>query len=312
MNRGRAGEPRVPNFFIIGAAKSGTTALRHYMGQDPRVYFSEPKEPWFFQLEYERGLDWYWSTYFSGWDGEPVVGESANKLLPGYVAARVHESAPGARLIALLRAPVERAYSHWWMYVSRGIETLSFEDAVRDNLRRLERGESMDGVDAEAKLREYVEGVRRGRIPFRIYLDYGYYADHLARYMALFPREQLRVVDFDLLRADPARVTREALGFAGLQPGERDADFSPQNTARETRQMRVFHDVLALAQRTGASRLVPRAAKNGLRRLLARKSEIPQLDPRISAWLADHYRPHDLRLSELLGDACPAWARKAG
>lgn len=300
---------RTPDFFIIGAAKSGTSALYSYMARHPDVYLSEPKEPRFFQLEYERGLDWYWSTYFKGWRGERIVGEAANKLTPGYVAARVHASVPHARLIALLREPVARAYSHWWMYVTRGIEPLSFEDAIARNLKHLERGEGLEGPGAEDRLREHAHHLDRGRLVFRVYLDFGYYADHLEHILALFPREQLRVIDSDALRTDPAAVTRRMLGFVGADPELALGELEPKNSAKALRQLPVFTRVRGWALRSGAAQLVPAAGKAGLRRLLSVPAEVPRIDEAVARRLRDHYAPSNRRLADLLGDEAPAWIR---
>jgi hypothetical protein len=75
---------RRPTFLILGGAKCGTSSIRYYMDQHPEVFFSTPKEPIFFEAEYERGLDFYWQKYFQGWNGECAVGEARvyNLYLP--------------------------------------------------------------------------------------------------------------------------------------------------------------------------------------------------------------------------------------
>jgi hypothetical protein len=104
--------PRRPNFFILGSAKCGSTTLYEHLGQHPDVFFSTPKEPIFFEAEYEKGFDYYWDTYFAAWDGQAAIGEARhrNLFLP-YVAPRVHAACPDARLIVIVRNPVDRAYS---------------------------------------------------------------------------------------------------------------------------------------------------------------------------------------------------------
>src|SRR3972149_6925354 len=135
-----------PNFLVLGAAKAGTTSLCHYLAQHPDVFIPEVKEPIFFDAEYERGLDYYWKKYFSRWSGQPAVGEGRvfNLYLP-FVPPRIRESIPGAKLIAVLRNPVERAYSHWWHRFSYRDEILPFHEAIRENLSRIARGILFEG-----------------------------------------------------------------------------------------------------------------------------------------------------------------------
>ena len=61
-----------PTFFLLGASKAGTTSLHYYLAQHPGILMSDPKEPAYFRLEYERGADWYWRTYFRRYAGQRV------------------------------------------------------------------------------------------------------------------------------------------------------------------------------------------------------------------------------------------------
>src|SRR5919106_2306555 len=106
-------QPRLPNFFIAGTMRSGTTSLTRYFDDHPQVYLAPTKEIHFFDLKYERGLDWY-GTHFSGANGAPAVGEAT----PSYVylrdaVDRMAATVPDARIVVTLRNPVDRAYSHF-------------------------------------------------------------------------------------------------------------------------------------------------------------------------------------------------------
>ena len=138
------------NFFILGAARSGTTSLYQYLARHPDVLMSTPKEPVFFEAEYENGLAYYRDRYFKGWNGEPALGEArpANLLL-SYVAPRIRESFPDAKLVAILRNPVDRAYSHWWVKYCDGIEKRAFVAAVEENLARIASGVRFEGQEGE-------------------------------------------------------------------------------------------------------------------------------------------------------------------
>ena len=111
---------------------------------------SDPKEPAYFRLEYERGADWYWRTALRRYAGERAAGDGApqNLHLP-FVAARIAATAPEARLLVLCRHPVERAVSAWRHNVRLGIEPLPFGAAVEKNLRRrsrVRRSKAIEGV----------------------------------------------------------------------------------------------------------------------------------------------------------------------
>jgi hypothetical protein len=95
-----AEQQRLPSFFILGAAKCGTTSLHGYFGQHPEICVSEPKEPLYFESEYERGVSYYFNRYFGHWSGEPIVGDARhrNLYLP-YVPDRIFRYNPSARLI---------------------------------------------------------------------------------------------------------------------------------------------------------------------------------------------------------------------
>ena len=116
----------LPTFLVIGAQKSGTTSLVHYLAAHPQVY-ARTDELHFFDRYYERGLDWYSSQF----EDAAAVGESSPEyMFRPEVAPRIAADLPGVKLVAILRDPVDRAYSQYWHNRTRGHEPLSFEDAL--------------------------------------------------------------------------------------------------------------------------------------------------------------------------------------
>ena len=144
-----------PNFFILGAARCGTTSLYRYLQRHPDVFMATPKEPKFFEAEWSEGAEYYWSRYFTDWDGEPLAGEArpANLFLP-FVPERISRLAPEARLLVILRDPVHRAYSSWRLRRLNGLEPAGFAEVVRDNLASLESGRTFAGEEGERLWRE--------------------------------------------------------------------------------------------------------------------------------------------------------------
>jgi hypothetical protein len=295
-----------PTFLILGAGKAGSTSLAYYMSQHQDVFFSYPKEPLFFQAEYELGMEYYWSTYYRGYQGQALAGEAAhqNLRLP-YVTRRVHEAVPDARLILICRDPVERAFSAYWHNYTRKTERRSFEDAIADNLERLRTGPLFEDED-EAKLyAQAVEGQDNdGGVPYASYLESGYYAEHVDRYAASFGRERIKVLFFEDLARAPQAVADSALAHLELEP-VRLRDTSAQNTPIHPALATLFKGMIALP---GLSR-VPPSWRAKVRTLLSATfgSTKPEMRPETRRQLADHFRPHNERLAEITGRNLSHW-----
>lgn len=193
----------LPNFLIIGAARSGTTTLYSWLQEHPNIYlpFERRPEPHFFlkSEEFNRGFSYYSKRYFNNWKGEKAVGEKSTSYLyqASRVAPRIKESIPDVRLIALLRNPIDRAYSSYWFTVLSGLETLSFEDSLLcENERRANPG---------SPLLEEVQ-------PYA-YIDRGHYLTQIKQYLEFFPREQLLIGLFDELIENPTQLYRNIARF---------------------------------------------------------------------------------------------------
>ena len=202
---------RLPDFLVIGAQKSGTTALFRWLVAHPDAAPSLVKEIHFFDLNWHRGVEWYRASL-------PMHLERTSRRMtfeatPAYlfhplVPARVRALLPGVRLIAVLRNPVDRAYSHYHMERRHARENLSFEEA-------LER--------EDERLQPHIERLQRDPIHrARDLLTFSYcargrYAEQLRRWLALFPREQLLVVSASALHADPDGSFARVQEFLGLR-----------------------------------------------------------------------------------------------
>jgi hypothetical protein len=188
----------MPNFLIIGAMKSGTTALYYYLEQHPDIYMSPVKEPNFFSSqEQENAADTVtqietYQRLFSGSSGKKAIGEASHSYLyePG-AAAEIRRHIPEAKLIAILRNPIDRAYSHFLHMVRSGTEPLD---------------------DFAQALREEEAGIHGERI-FQDYVGRGLYYDQLRRYFGTFAREQVRVYLYEDLSGAPISTVQDAFRF---------------------------------------------------------------------------------------------------
>jgi Sulfotransferase domain len=302
-------ELRTPNLYIIGAAKSGTSSIRKYLAQHPEVFVTPHKEPDFFGEEYERGMAWYVEHYYARWGAQRYGGESGDKMFPPFVAERMGREVAGAKLVAVLRDPVKRAFSHWWMNFSRGKETLSFAEAIDDNLRRRAAREARGGVtppEWAAYRREY----KRGRMTDRFYVELGEYRRALEPFYRDFGAESLHVLLNEEIHRDPRGAVAGVFAFLGLEPPPEDRlDLDPANTAGRSRQSPAFH-ALARAARALPFRLPFRGAlRDAAGRLLRREGvEPPAIDPATAERLRRHYDEENRALAALLGRAQgPAW-----
>lgn len=185
-----------PDFFVVGAAKSGTSSLYNYLAQHPAVFMAEPKEPHFFSeyrppVEEVKHLDEYLDL-FQDVPDSVRAGEASTSYLYSEIAAQnIDRLRPDAKIIAVLRDPVSRAYSQYWNQIQEGVEPLSFKETLAAEPERIEQY-WWYGF-------HYVEGDR--------------YAEQVERDMELFCRDTVRVHLFEDPRRDTVRVRQDIFSF---------------------------------------------------------------------------------------------------
>lgn len=191
----------LPTFVIAGAQKCGTTSLADTLRQHPGIHLSKRKEIHFFDRHFERGLDWY-ESQFTPKPHHVQVGEATPAYMYDPAAReRLTRSLPEARLVVILRNPVDRAYSHYWHKRRLGDETLaSFEEAIAAEPQRRAR-----------------KGVRK-RIGFA-YVDRGHYVDQIADLITRQGEERVHVMLLDDLVRDRVGTLRELLAFLEVDTG---------------------------------------------------------------------------------------------
>jgi hypothetical protein len=213
----------LPNFLVIGAAKSGTTSLHHYLSQHPEIFMAPGMLGGFFAFEGQTPVhngpsDWEMDRYavtdiagyrgqFDRASGEKAVGEvCAAYLCHPKAAERIRARLPDVKLLAILRHPVERAYSNYMHKLREGAEPLtSFSDALEAEARRIRDGWQYTW-HYQARSR---------------------YFDQLRPYYQLFAKEQIRVHLYDDLCQRPLLLLRDIFGFLGV-----DQRFEPDTSIR--------------------------------------------------------------------------------
>ena len=289
----------MPNFLVIGSMRCGTTSLYQHLNQHPEVYMSPAKEPGFFAFEGEtlrfrvdnrksdlnKRIITDLAAYRSLFDNvtiEKAVGEAS----PFYIyipkaAERIHHHIPDAKLICVLRNPIDRAYSSYLRLVRRGVEIIpDFAKALDEEEQRIR--------DNWALLWHYKRP--------------GFYCPQLSRYFDLFDRGQIRVFLYEDLRADTARVLGEMFGFLGV-----DDTFAPDVSKKYNisgvPRNRWLDDFLAgrSALVPAVTKVVPLVVRHALGQWLTKRNLTkPVLTESVRRKLIKDYREDILELEELI------------
>lgn len=203
-------EKRGPDFIIIGAQKGGTTSLYRYLVEHPRIAPASEKQVDFFAHEnYRRGTDWYLSRFPEREPGVLSGEASPYCMVHPHAPKRVFAFDPGVKLIAVLRNPVDRTYSHFQHQVRNWREPLPFEEA-------LAREEERTGGELRRMLEDETYESKAHRR--HSYLARSRYAEQLERWYALFPRERVLVLNSETMFEEPEAVLDRVTAFLGLPP----------------------------------------------------------------------------------------------
>lgn len=290
---------RVPDFFIVGHHKCGTTALYEMLRRHPQVYMPDLKEPRFFasdlrfQFE-EKPSDYLPKTYeeylslFEAARPEQRVGEASPSYLKSHVAAQaIAEAQPAARIIAILREPASFVRSLQLQLLQEHVET-------EKDLRKAIAGEQIR---------------RSGRLVLR-YSDHVHYVEQLRRYHAVFAPEQVLVLIYDDFRADNVGTVRRVLRFLEVDD-QAPIEVMDANPTVNVRSVRLDEMVRRLYGRSGPAKVVKAAVdevtseqvRRKLMRILRRqilygKPQPP--DEGAMSELRERYRAEVMALSEYL------------
>ncbi len=279
--------PPVPNLFIVGAQKAGTTSLYEYLRQHPEVFMSDPKEPRYFNRiaqgrEDEVDEDAYLGL-FEDADGFAVRGEATTGYLhEPDVPELIQDFSPRARIVISLRDPIQRAYSNYWRKVAGAQEDDAFGDAIEREIQAMQRDEPRIG-----------------------YLDRSLYADAVERYMDTFGEDRVHVLLLHEIRHDAEAVLEDLFSFLDIDP-------SPAASIDADKRQNTFRGIPygGLAERVRTSSLVKRAARavlpQGVRDWLGNdvlldKTDKPPISEAAKHRLAGFFEEDIRRLETLLG-----------
>ncbi|MES1024743.1 sulfotransferase domain-containing protein [Gloeocapsa sp. BRSZ] len=207
----------LPTFIIIGGMKCATTALYTYLTEHPNIISAFRKEVHYFDLNYHKGLEWY-RSHFPLCTNSVLRNYSSSKIITGeaspyymlypHAPKRVAKLLPDVKLIAILRNPIDRAYSHYRHQLRLGKESLSFEEAIEKEAERLE-GELEKIMHDET----YTSKKKYG---YYSYLLRGIYIDQLKNWFRFFKKEQMLILKTEDLQENPSEIYNKVIDFLEL------------------------------------------------------------------------------------------------
>ncbi len=300
----------MPDFLVTGAPKAGTTALHVALSGHPGLYMSAIKEPKFFltdgpppvrggpgdALTYREHV-WRRADYEALFDPAPpgtLKGESTPLYLYDRAALRrIRAEVPGARLIAIVRDPVERAHSNWTHLWSAGLEPV---------------GDFVRACDQEPRR------IAAGWASFWHYTGLGRYGKQLEYLFSLFPREQVLVLRYRRLVDDPAGTLDQICAFLGVEPGLLTE--IPRQNVTSHPEPTLSHRAVSLAQRAGSAvgarvpGLTAATLTGPLERYLQRHSRERQpLSWEQRQELIPRFEPDIELLEQVLGESFRDWVQ---
>lgn len=297
----------LPNFIVIGGQKAGSTWVAEVLSHHPDVYMYPTEIPFFEDPDYQqRTLDDL-ARRFEGVTGKRAVGmKRPNLLTRSECPARIARDVPDAKLLAMLRDPIERAVSSYFHLMRSGFLPI---EPVNVGMQRVISG-------------DYDETWPAGRERM---IGYGFYHAGIMRYFEHVPRPQLLLMLYDRIRSDATGVFREMCRFLGIEELDRpvalekrvmEGNYSivRQRLARPMRHLhrRVTRDKLRNYERQGPIAAAARAVTYGIDRYVLAKlfpARRPVPSRAIQEQLIEMYRDDVNALSEFLGQDLSHWLR---
>ena len=308
------------DFVIVGERRSGTTSLYHWLKRHPDIYLLDTSDKNFFieeeivqarewregsadasAWERDHSLEEYEALFQQG-NGYVVTGHKGADLLFWHEAhPRMRRYLPNGRFIAVLRNPVDRAWSHYWNEVGKGRETLSFEEAIAAEAER---------IQVSDYARDHLSYVARG-----------FYAKSLRRFFNHIERERILILILEKLRRNPDAAMQEVCTFLGVDPSRMGTIKGDKYNANWTTEPRFPNapgpvkklEALWLRLTAGVVRRLTRNAerrrkwRNSANRIFRKPVSGRPIPPSIKQKLRDIYTPANRELAEMLGIELKEW-----
>jgi hypothetical protein len=291
-------ELKLPDFFIVGAPKAGTTSLFHYLQSHPKIFMCPLKEPNYFAYEeISRNKLYYkqksvktlpeYEELFINAGQQQVIGEASVSYLfyPG-TAAHIKELIPRAKIIIILRNPADRAFSHYLMDKRLGYIRASFEDVIYKN-----------------------KNLKNILLYYQQYVDLGFYFAQVNRYIQSFLPEQIKIFVFEELSQNFSHVIKSTLQFLGVSDEYVPEVYKRINVHAESKNALIrFLYPVSLLRKT-FNRLLPLKWQMSLKQSLFELDEKPEIRKETRDHLNSLYRNSIEALETLIEKDLSIWYR---
>jgi hypothetical protein len=296
-----------PNLFIVGAPKSGTTAAYTYLKAHPEIFMSPTKELYYFgddlhRFHSQRLCEPEYLSFFEGVRNEKWLGEASVSYLVSKLAAQeIHRFEPSARIIIMLRNPVEMMYAMHSQNLSVGKESeVDFSKALLLETAR-KQGKGILSKDSVADL--------------LFYKELAHYYAQVRRYLEVFGGDNVHIIIFDDFKRDVAGVYKGMLRFLDVEETFQPAKFEIINSNKRRRnerlrQVMVNPDVVATARRLIPSRVVRQRIASKLMFLIVKQEPRSPLDLPLRHQLQQELLPDVEQLSKLLDRDLTHWCQE--
>lgn len=310
----------LPTFLVVGAVKAGTTSLHEYLQQHPEVYMSPIKETnhfcdadmdfAHFNVDYRQDIDHNLDKYLAGpmdkkihiahvrtWNqyqllyknvrNEKAIGEVSNAYLycPS-TASAIQQKLPAAKIIMVLRNPVDRLFSQYLMNLKLGKIT------ERDLLKEIEQDQAK---------------THKGWGVSHLYVEVGMYYDQVKRYYDTFPHDQIKVILFDDFKKDATATMQEIFDFIGVDSGFQIDTTQRYNEAGMPRFGQLNYWLTQIGVYGLVKKIFPDSAKNRIKALIYTKKDIPAIRPEERSQLEAVFKDDIQQLSQLIGRNLNHW-----
>jgi len=284
-----------PNFFIVGAPKTGTTSLYEYLKKVPGIYMSPMKEPYYFSQSIKIDTNFIalppitdkqeYLSLFENVKDEKIVGEATPFYLVDPISPKlIHQIAPNARIVISVRDPVERALSHYLPVVQSRIKIGTFHEQIQVELKRLEENDfTTIGI-----------------------LQCGLYYQAIKRYLDTFGKNQVKIIIFEEFVKNTKQVLEDVLEFLDVEASLDSFKPKIQNPYRVSR----GQVAESLLWNPTVSKLSRKLLSESTRKFLStqflqKKSSKPKINPEDRKFLIEFYQEDVQKLQNLLGRKLP-------
>jgi hypothetical protein len=290
-------EKKLPNFFIVGAPKAGTTSLYYYLKRHPEVFMSSIKEPNYFSYEEtinqnlyhkEKGVgtfEEYQKLFESANGHHKAIGEaSVSYLFYPTVAGKIRELVPDAKIIMSLRNPVDRAFSHYYMEHKLGYVSVPLENIISKRSTH-----------------------RNAHLWYQQYVELGLYAQQVKRYLDAFGKDQVKIFIYDELGQNMEGMILSVFDFLNIDRSyipELEGKYNTYSTPRNS----IFRAIYSQKNlRTLARKIFPEKQVEMIKNLFLTRTKKAAVQEDMVSRMKEIYKPDIIELEKLLNKNLRHW-----